>query len=215
MPLHYNSSHDSAYTSSSPPNLDKLGGRWQTSLEGMCIYPLSCPDVRVQLMMVMSKNTAYAKNVNRLPSLSIPIVEVCSPPPPVLFFYIPISVPGLYPRYAGVILPPSLSSLFSQHCLLCVSAWKGGACVSSPTFLEFDSWWYWWLVLSFFLLGGRTAWSSSVIVQGKTFAARYWYDGPFVNNALEDAAEVALIILDPDNHQALATTNYSGQLYPQ
>lgn len=77
MPLHYNSSHDSAYTSSSPPNLDKLGGRWQTSLEGMCIYPLSCPDVRVQLMMVMSKNTAYAKNANRLPSLSIPIVEVC------------------------------------------------------------------------------------------------------------------------------------------
>lgn len=108
MPLHYNPSHDSAYTSSSPPNLDKLGGRWQTSLEGMCIYPLSCPDVRVQLMMVMSKNTAYAKNVNRLPSLSIPIVEVCSPPPPVLFFYIPISVPGLYPHYAGVILslPP-------------------------------------------------------------------------------------------------------------
>ena len=212
MPLHYNPSHDSAYTSSSPPNLDKLGGRWQTSLEGMCIYPLSCPDVRVQLMMVMSKNTAYAKNANRLPSLSIPIVEVC--PSRSLLLYSHFGawfISSLRWCYSF----PSPSSLFSQHCLLCVSAWKGGACVSSPTFLEFDSWWYWWLVLSFFLLGGRTAWSSSVIVQGKTFAARYWYDGPFVNNALEDAAEVALIILDPDNHQALATTNYSGQLYPQ
>ena len=70
--------------------------------------------------------------------------------------------------------------------------------------------------LFFFLLGGRTAWSSSVIVQGRKFAARYWYDGAFVNNAQEDAAEVALIVLDPSNHQALATTtDYSGQLYPQ
>lgn len=137
--------------------------------------------------------------------------------PLVLFFYIPISVPGLCSRYAGVILPlpplryfPSIAYCVPRH-------EKVELVVSSPTFLEFDSWWYWWLVLSFFffLLGGRTAWSSSVIVQGKTFAARYWYDGPFVNNALEDAAEVALIILDPDNHQALATTNYSGQLYPQ
>ncbi len=40
--------------------------------------------------------------------------------------------------------------------------------------------------------GGRTAWSSTVTVQGQNIAARYWYDGQFINNAKEDAAEVAL-----------------------
>ena len=65
------------------------------------------------------------------------------------------------------------------------------------------------------LLGGRTAWSSSVKLQGRTFAARYWYDGQYVNNAREDAAEVALFILDPENHQDRATTTYPGQLWPQ
>ncbi|KAI9732577.1 MAG: hypothetical protein M1834_003913 [Cirrosporium novae-zelandiae] len=40
--------------------------------------------------------------------------------------------------------------------------------------------------------GGRTAWSSTVTVQGKSIQARYWYDGAYVNNAKEDAAEVAL-----------------------
>ncbi|KAL8418303.1 hypothetical protein RB594_001783 [Gaeumannomyces avenae] len=39
--------------------------------------------------------------------------------------------------------------------------------------------------------GGRTAWSSSVIVHGSTHAARFWYDGKNINNAREDAAEVA------------------------
>ena len=41
-------------------------------------------------------------------------------------------------------------------------------------------------------LGGRTAWSSTVTVQGQNISARYWYDGQYVNNAKEDAAEVAL-----------------------
>lgn len=41
-------------------------------------------------------------------------------------------------------------------------------------------------------LGGRTAWSSTVTVQGQNISARYWYDGQNVNNAKEDAAEVAL-----------------------
>ncbi|KAK5006343.1 hypothetical protein LTR39_005686 [Cryomyces antarcticus] len=41
-------------------------------------------------------------------------------------------------------------------------------------------------------LGGRTAWSSTVMVQGQYIPARYWYDGQYVNNAKEDAAEVAL-----------------------
>jgi hypothetical protein len=40
--------------------------------------------------------------------------------------------------------------------------------------------------------GGRTAWSSTVTVNGQHIPARYWYDGQYVNNAKEDAAEVAL-----------------------
>lgn len=43
--------------------------------------------------------------------------------------------------------------------------------------------------------GGRTAWSSTVVVSGQSISARYWYDGQYVNNAKEDAAEVALRIL--------------------
>ncbi|QSZ30764.1 hypothetical protein DSL72_000322 [Monilinia vaccinii-corymbosi] len=42
------------------------------------------------------------------------------------------------------------------------------------------------------LEGGRTAWSSTVTVQGQNISARFWYDGQYVNNAKEDAAEVAL-----------------------
>lgn len=41
--------------------------------------------------------------------------------------------------------------------------------------------------------GGRTAWSSTVTISGHhVIQARYWYDGQYVNNAKEDAAEVAL-----------------------
>ncbi|KAI9817997.1 MAG: hypothetical protein M1832_004518 [Thelocarpon impressellum] len=40
--------------------------------------------------------------------------------------------------------------------------------------------------------GGRTAWSSTVTIEGQIIAARYWYDGQYVHNAKEDAAEVAL-----------------------
>ncbi|KAK4126890.1 hypothetical protein N657DRAFT_677606 [Parathielavia appendiculata] len=40
--------------------------------------------------------------------------------------------------------------------------------------------------------GGRTAWSSTVTVYGSTHSARFWYDGKNLNNAKEDAAEVAL-----------------------
>ncbi|KIV85971.1 hypothetical protein PV11_01617 [Exophiala sideris] len=39
--------------------------------------------------------------------------------------------------------------------------------------------------------GGRTAWSATVTIQGQNLAARYWYDGQYINNAKEDAAEVA------------------------
>ncbi|OQE80583.1 hypothetical protein PENNAL_c0045G10704 [Penicillium nalgiovense] len=62
------------------------------------------------------------------------------------------------------------------------------------------------------LQGGRTAWSSTVTVQGQNIAARYWYDGQFINNAKEDAAEVALKTL---NQQPRAATVYQGQLFPQ
>ncbi|CAK4024282.1 Hypothetical predicted protein [Lecanosticta acicola] len=40
--------------------------------------------------------------------------------------------------------------------------------------------------------GGRTAWSCETIIAGKTFRARFWYDGHYVHNAREDAAQVAL-----------------------
>jgi hypothetical protein len=45
-------------------------------------------------------------------------------------------------------------------------------------------------------IGGRTAWSSTVTVQGQNISARYWYDGQYVHNAKEDAAEVALTFLN-------------------
>lgn len=64
----------------------------------------------------------------------------------------------------------------------------------------------------FGIAGGRTAWSSTVTVQGQNIAARYWYDGQFINNAKEDAAEVALKTL---NQQPRAATVYQGQLFPQ
>jgi hypothetical protein len=51
-----------------------------------------------------------------------------------------------------------------------------------------------------------------VTVQGhNTIAARYWYDGQYINNAKEDAAEVALKTL---NQQPSASTVYAGQLFP-
>jgi hypothetical protein len=51
------------------------------------------------------------------------------------------------------------------------------------------------------VLGGRTAWSSTVTIPSANSAsqqvvqARYWYDGQYVHNAKEDAAEVALRLL--------------------
>jgi len=62
--------------------------------------------------------------------------------------------------------------------------------------------------------GGRTAWSSTVTIQGTKFAARYFYDGQFTNNAKEDAAEVALTVLLSRRLSSTATT-LSGQLYAQ
>lgn len=53
------------------------------------------------------------------------------------------------------------------------------------------------------IIGGRTAWSSIVTVAGQRVPARFWYDGSYVNNAKEDAAEVAL--------QKLGVTIVPGQ----
>ncbi|KAJ5201699.1 uncharacterized protein N7498_006362 [Penicillium cinerascens] len=60
--------------------------------------------------------------------------------------------------------------------------------------------------------GGRTAWSSTVCVQGQNIAARYWYDGQYINNAKEDAAEVALKML---NQQPRPSTVYQGTIPSQ
>ncbi|KAF3480781.1 uncharacterized protein GIQ15_06128 [Arthroderma uncinatum] len=62
------------------------------------------------------------------------------------------------------------------------------------------------------LNGGRTAWSSSVSIQGSSFSARYFYAGEFINNAKEDAAEVAFTQL---NSQPRLSTVLPGQLYAQ
>jgi len=51
--------------------------------------------------------------------------------------------------------------------------------------------------------GGRTAWSATVTINGNNVAARYWYDGQYINNAKEDAAEVAMMRL---NHPRAANT---------
>lgn len=40
-------------------------------------------------------------------------------------------------------------------------------------------------------VGGRTAWSTIVAVNGVPYSARFWYDGKYVEQAKQDAAEVA------------------------
>ncbi|KZF25542.1 hypothetical protein L228DRAFT_266008 [Xylona heveae TC161] len=68
---------------------------------------------------------------------------------------------------------------------------------------------------------GRTAWSSTVTVSpsnahnAMTISARYWYDGQYVNNAKEDAAEVALQTLQGAQgirSPAAAAVSYQGQM---
>lgn len=207
MPLHYNPSHDSAYTSSSPPNLDKLGGRWQTSLEGMCIYPPLLPwcqgptdDGHVEEYCIRKKcqPPAFTQYSDRR-GMSLPFSSSIFPFRCLVYILITLVLFFPFPLFV----------IFPALPIVCLGMKGWSLCI----FTDFSGVWQLVVLMAyfslFFLLGGRTAWSSSVIVQGKTFAARYWYDGPFVNNALEDAAEVALIILDPDNHQALATDRKS------
>lgn len=64
---------------------------------------------------------------------------------------------------------------------------------SLPSFCRFDRFEMHMLIGS--PKGGRTAWSSKVVVDGHCHAARYWYDGRYLNNAKEDVAEVAYLWL--------------------
>ncbi|OBR02844.1 hypothetical protein CH63R_14070 [Colletotrichum higginsianum IMI 349063] len=57
--------------------------------------------------------------------------------------------------------------------------------------------------------GGRTAWSSRVTVHGRTLSARFWYDGKNLNNAKEDAAEMALNYLTGSNPSSPANSRGS------
>jgi len=56
--------------------------------------------------------------------------------------------------------------------------------------------------------GGRTAWSATVTIQGQNVAARYWYDGQFLNNAKEDAAEVACTKI---RNPSITNSTFRGQ----
>ncbi|KAJ6024623.1 hypothetical protein N7540_005420 [Penicillium herquei] len=57
---------------------------------------------------------------------------------------------------------------------------------------------------------GRTAWSATVAVKGRNIHARYWYDGQYINNAKEDAADVALRVL---HEETVPKTTLPGQLF--
>ena len=59
-------------------------------------------------------------------------------------------------------------------------------------------------------VGGRTAWSSRVTVGGQSLSARYWYDGKNLNNAKEDAAEVAVNWLNVNSNPSSPSTSRSG-----
>ncbi|KAI9890672.1 MAG: hypothetical protein M1814_003741 [Vezdaea aestivalis] len=58
--------------------------------------------------------------------------------------------------------------------------------------------------------GGRTAWSSSVTIGAQQIPARFWYDGQNVDNAKEDAAEVALQQLGVQSPTPSARQPWSG-----
>ncbi|KAH0837233.1 hypothetical protein FOPE_04870 [Fonsecaea pedrosoi] len=55
------------------------------------------------------------------------------------------------------------------------------------------------------------AWSATVTIQGQNLAARYWYDGQYLNNAKEDAAEVACTKLRNPSITAGQSTVYRAQ----
>ena len=65
-------------------------------------------------------------------------------------------------------------------------------------------------------LGGRTAWSATVTLPStqQNFQARFWYDGDFVHNAKEDAAEVALLVSSGSGGTSTPTSTGQRSLTP-
>jgi hypothetical protein len=49
----------------------------------------------------------------------------------------------------------------------------------------------------------------------QTVQARFWYDGQYVNNAREDAAEVALRVLTGSSPTGSAASSSSGAQWPR
>ena len=57
--------------------------------------------------------------------------------------------------------------------------------------------------------GGRTAWSCRVEVNGELINARFWFDGKNLENAKEDAAEIALNRLNSTRSPTSSTSRGS------
>lgn len=95
-----------------------------------------------------------------------------------------------------------------------VSDRRGELCIGKP--LSRRLYWNFFTIVrtltySTCVLGGRTAWSATVTIQGQNLAARYWYDGQYLNNAKEDAAEVACTKLRNPSITAGQSTVYRAQ----
>ncbi|KAF2111153.1 hypothetical protein BDV96DRAFT_650260 [Lophiotrema nucula] len=58
--------------------------------------------------------------------------------------------------------------------------------------------------------GGRTAWSCIAVIQGTHYQAKFWYDGQFLAQAREDAAEVAYRALT-----SATTESSTNSYYPR
>ncbi|KAF2203818.1 hypothetical protein GQ43DRAFT_469616 [Delitschia confertaspora ATCC 74209] len=61
--------------------------------------------------------------------------------------------------------------------------------------------------------GGRTAWSSIAVVQGRAYSARFWYDGAYVEQAREDAAEIAYLAICGNQPSSPTTTTAATTYY--
>lgn len=177
---------------------------------------------RERLELTYVKNTADALNWPPLSSILSPIGEV-----PTRFFLSPLFNRRLFDaesRWICVffflvisLLPPPISFVSRPCSCLCLSPACCGAAEQETASLVHR------LLLPSLTAdadcpcvgnaGGRTAWSSTVTVQGQNISARYWYDGQYINNAKEDAAEVALKIIL--NQPPRASTVFPGQVYPQ
>lgn len=149
-----------------------------------------------------------------------PIVEVTEPlrhSPS--FFFFPISqilsesIFFLCVASSPSIPLPGNLPLGELNVALCVAASYCGVTFSFTDFRP-DSLLYQVLTALRLQTGGRTAWSSSVKVQGRAYAARYWYDGNFTINAKHDAAEVALTLLTYQQQPQARSETLPGKVWP-